>query len=336
MTFGAQRDLRRAQMAEMVAEIPAYQSWLLLRCKARQANAWAAMVRRYLWASGDDWASAAGVQRHLAGLRAGGTAIKTVHNVRTGLSQFFEFLGQPGGSWARLATAGIGNPCRAVKLPAIPRRVPRWLSTEEIAAVLEAARARGIWPEITLAIYGGLRLGELGGLQWIDVDLGGRTVTIRDPKEARDKIVPLCELCVAALEFQRGRAPPERFRWVFPGRRTFPGGWRYEDRRRAEDSFRELLMPVRAVCPKFLQAVGVGRGWHLLRHTYASQAAAAGVPMKKLAAWMGHSDSRITERVYAHLADGYDPDVERIGGAGKPEIIELSNIGKKDSTEWGD
>jgi len=53
------------------------------------------------------------------------------------------------------------------------------------------------------------------------------------------------------------------------------------------------------------------RGWHLLRHTFASRAAQAGVPIPKLSAWMGHK-SIATTMIYAHLAPGYDADIERV------------------------
>lgn len=49
-----------------------------------------------------------------------------------------------------------------------------------------------------------------------------------------------------------------------------------------------------------------------LRHYFASMAIAAGVPLYEVARWMGHSSTKVTEQVYAHLVDGAD---ERITGA---------------------
>jgi integrase len=45
--------------------------------------------------------------------------------------------------------------------------------------------------------------------------------------------------------------------------------------------------------------------FHILRHTYASMLAMKGVPMGVIAAQLGHSDTRMTERHYAHLAPSY-------------------------------
>ena len=49
--------------------------------------------------------------------------------------------------------------------------------------------------------------------------------------------------------------------------------------------------------------------WHMFRHTYGTSYARGGKSIYKIAAWMGHSDIRMTKR-YAQLADGYDPDCE--------------------------
>lgn len=51
--------------------------------------------------------------------------------------------------------------------------------------------------------------------------------------------------------------------------------------------------------------------FHILRHTYASHLVQAGAPLPVIAANLGHSDTRMTERHYAHLAPGYVADVIR-------------------------
>jgi integrase len=45
--------------------------------------------------------------------------------------------------------------------------------------------------------------------------------------------------------------------------------------------------------------------FHILRHTYASALAAQNVAMGVIAAQLGHSDTRVTEKHYAHLAPSY-------------------------------
>ena len=63
--------------------------------------------------------------------------------------------------------------------------------------------------------------------------------------------------------------------------------------------------------------------FHILRHTYASALAGRGVPMGVIAAQLGHADTRMTEKHYAHLAPNYVADTVR---AALPPlgVVELS------------
>jgi len=59
-----------------------------------------------------------------------------------------------------------------------------------------------------------------------------------------------------------------------------------------------------------LQAAGrrCGLPWvtaHIFRHSAASWMAEAGIGMDRIAAFLGHSDSRITSRVYAKFSPDY-------------------------------
>lgn len=51
--------------------------------------------------------------------------------------------------------------------------------------------------------------------------------------------------------------------------------------------------------------------FHVLRHTHASQLAMQGVPMGVIAEQMGHADTRMTEKHYAHLSPSYVADTIR-------------------------
>jgi integrase len=50
---------------------------------------------------------------------------------------------------------------------------------------------------------------------------------------------------------------------------------------------------------------------HALRHSYASALVQRGVPMGVIAAQLGRSDTRITEKHYAHLSPNYIADTIR-------------------------
>jgi integrase len=48
-----------------------------------------------------------------------------------------------------------------------------------------------------------------------------------------------------------------------------------------------------------------GVTFHILRHTYASHSVMNGMPIEVLAKNLGHKDTRITMRHYAHLSNEY-------------------------------
>jgi integrase len=65
--------------------------------------------------------------------------------------------------------------------------------------------------------------------------------------------------------------------------------------------------------------------FHGLRHTYASRLAMRGVPLAVIAAQLGHSDTRMVEKHYGHLAPNYVADTVRTA-FGRLGIVEASNI----------
>lgn len=63
--------------------------------------------------------------------------------------------------------------------------------------------------------------------------------------------------------------------------------------------------------PSALARIEPAVSFHILRHTYASVLAMRGVPLGVIAAQLGHADTRMTERHYAHLAPNYVADTVR-------------------------
>jgi hypothetical protein len=66
--------------------------------------------------------------------------------------------------------------------------------------------------------------------------------------------------------------------------------------------------------------------FHILRHTYASSLAMKGVPMGVIAAQLGHADTRMTEKHYAHLAPSYVANTVRAALPGLGIIRETNVI----------
>jgi integrase len=72
-------------------------------------------------------------------------------------------------------------------------------------------------------------------------------------------------------------------------------------------------------------AVEPAATFHVLRHTYGSSLAMKGVPMGVIAAQLGHADTRMTEKHYAHLSPNYVADTIR---AALPALgnVETTNV----------
>ena len=71
----------------------------------------------------------------------------------------------------------------------------------------------------------------------------------------------------------------------------------------------EQQRPMRAACER--AKIDPPVGFHQLRHTWASHAVMAGMPLAVIAKNLGHVDTRMVERHYGHLAPSYVADEVR-------------------------
>jgi integrase len=73
----------------------------------------------------------------------------------------------------------------------------------------------------------------------------------------------------------------------------------------------EQNRPMLEACERAKIAPAIG--FHGLRHTWASLAAMNGTPLMVVAKNLGHSDTRMVEKHYGHLAPSYVADAIRAG-----------------------
>jgi len=136
-----------------------------------------------------------------------------------------------------------------------------------------------------LALYTGIRRGEMFKLKWDDVDFQRNFIRIREPKGGEDQIVPLNE---SARELLLNRPRFKDSPYVFPGR---------EGRERVD---------VNRALAEIKKAAGLSedfRTLHGLRHVFASMVASSGqVDMYTLQNLLTHKSAVMTQR-YAHLRD---------------------------------
>lgn len=259
--------------------------------------------------AGPEDISSDSISRFLTHLQADGRSLKTLHNVRGSLSRFCNFL--------KLSP----NPAAAVKLRTPDEVAPPPLEPEELQEIMKAARLAGIFPEVCVAIYTGLRRGEIARLAWTDVDFERAAITVRKSKAKRVRVVPMAlplARCLRQHQKETGHTP-----WIFPARHSFRGGWKYTQRPLHPEALGKRIRPLQNQFAKFKMMTGVGRGFHLFRHAFASALVNENVSIYKVADWLGHSDIRMTKR-YARLARRYDPEIEKVlSQTAPPEAGEL-------------
>jgi len=203
------------------------------------------------------------------------------------------------------------NPIHDAKRPKRPttRRATqvRALSDREVLDIIKATGKHRWSALIVLALHTGLRRGELAGLKWSDVDLDGGEIHVQrqatvdfddvEPKTVHgDRIVPLSATAKTAL-IHHGIEETARLADIQGARHdlVFTNRWG-----QAVD-----LRALSLWYAKHAKACGLsGNGLHAHRHTFASRALAAGVPITDVSAWLGHADPSITLALYSWALPG--------------------------------
>jgi integrase len=183
-----------------------------------------------------------------------------------------------------------------------------FLTRPEIARLLEHVRLSPaqsfLHPMVCLVAHTGARRSELLRLRIDDVDFGSGTVLIHEKKRARgrrtSRRVPLPAFVQTVLRDWLATHPGGQHLFCQAGvvRSKTP----QEEpvavtRDEAHDHFRRALAG---------SCWAVLRGWHVLRHSFASNCAAAGIDQRMINEWMGHQTEEMVRR-YRHLF----PDQQR-------------------------
>ena len=181
------------------------------------------------------------------------------------------------------------NPASNVETPKINNQVTEVLTTTDLKKLITVVDG---WVNriaaliVKFALYTGLRLDEIIGLEWKDVDLDKHFITLVDPK-GNPVTLPISEEATAILNEALKRQPLPECDFVFPNQ---DGGRRV--------SFGKTWSRIRkrAGIPKNFR-------FHDLRHTFASYLASSGeVDIYTLQKLLNHQDPKMTQR-YAHLLD---------------------------------
>jgi integrase/recombinase XerC len=188
------------------------------------------------------------------------------------------------------------NPAQGVKTPKVPKTLPRHLRPGEVEDLIEAPsgdeplrkRDRAI---LELLYAAGLRVSELVGLDWKDIDLPAQVLRVRG-KGNKERMVPFGRPAADALrqwleeweevrDSVKGEGDPVFLNHV---------GGRLTDR------------SVRRVIDRWVDVADLARGVHphTLRHTFATHLLENGADLRAIQELLGHSSLSTTQK-YTHL-----------------------------------
>ena len=227
--------------------------------------------------------------RHLAELRAGGLSAASAARAVSAVRGLHRFAAREG-----LAAVDVA---RDVRPPAPPRRLPKALDVDQVAALLAVPddSLRGLRDRALLEfLYGtGARISEAVGAAIDDLDLGEEPAVVLHGKGGRTRIVPVGGYARAALEAYlvrarpalaaAGRGTPAVFLNARGGPLSRQSAWTILHRAAATAG-----LPVdgpRAVSP------------HTLRHSYATHLLDGGADVRVVQELLGHA-SVTTTQVY--------------------------------------
>jgi integrase len=203
---------------------------------------------------------------------------KTVKNVLELLERIINFGVKKG------LCPGLGF---KIEMPKVHNTTTEDLAPEQLANLLAALDQDHDIQAVhlmKLALFTGMRRGELFKLRWQDLDFDRSFIHIRQPKGGKDQTIPLNQATRELLENHPRTGSP----YVFPGR----GGKQRTEIRRPLDRIRKVA----GLPPGF-------RPLHGLRHVYASMLASSGqVDLYTLQKLLTHKSAAMTQR-YAHLRD---------------------------------
>ena len=205
---------------------------------------------------------------------------------------------------------------RVKPFPNVESTVIRYLVEAETVRLVNGCEA-DFRPLVRAALLTGCRYGELTALTCGDFNEATRTVLVRESKSGKPRHVILTdEGKDFFVEITAGR-PKSTLAFLRPDGQ--PWGRSHQQRPLSDACKRATITP----------AVS----FHVLRHTHASFLAMKGVPIPVIAQQLGHADTRITSRHYAHLASSYVAETIRAAfptlGINEAPIVEPMKARKR-------
>ena len=179
-------------------------------------------------------------------------------------------------AWGKLQS----SPMKSVQFLKEPAGRLRFLETEEIVKLLSNC-SPSLRPIVVLAVFTGMRRGEILGLKWNNIDYKRGIITLLDTKNGQKREVPMSDTVKnAIIQVRKHPGSP----YVFCNEH---GQGRHDIRKSYATALKKSAI--------------IGFRFHDLRHTFASQLVMSGIDLNTVRELLGHKDITMTLR-YSHLA----------------------------------
>lgn len=181
------------------------------------------------------------------------------------------------------------SPAAALRAPKSPRKLPQVLDADEASRLVQVPTdvPLGLRDRALLELFysSGLRLSELCGLRWRDLDLAGGLVTVLG-KGNKQRRVPVGSHARKALQAWRDERGADDAAFVFPGRGDGP--------------LSQRAVQVRMKLLARQQGMFKNVHPHMLRHSFASHILESSGDLRGVQELLGHADIATTQ-IYTHL-----------------------------------
>ena len=227
-------------------------------------------------------ASEEDLRAYLAQLAASGHSARTGARRLSALRRFFRFLLREG--------VRADDPTELLESPKLPPTLPKYLTEEEVDALLQAAELRpppqdGVMVAALEILYAtGLRVSELLALPRTALATDAPLLLIKG-KGGKERLVPLSDV---ARDAAAALAAERRDRFLFPGRDPKKSMTRQGFALALKQVALDAGIDPERVSP------------HVLRHSFASHMLARGADLRSLQTLLGHADIATTE-IYTHV-----------------------------------
>ncbi len=219
------------------------------------------------------------LEAYILSLVERGLAAKTIRRKASALSSFFK--------WAVYQGLCSTDPTDMLPLPRVKHRVMYCPSQAEVMNFVDSCRCPLTRTIASILFFTGIRVGELCALELDDLHLDSEYLVVKDSKNGRSRVVPLCKAAIQAVTdyIESIRPTTDSPRLLATARTGRVSRNHAIALVRAERKRQQLKHPLTP---------------HALRHAYATALYHKGVDLLKLQHLLGHA-SLATLQHYTHV-----------------------------------